>query len=386
MLLRPELFLNILEKSMLALELKVNFRNKTAVDIATGKRGKHSNLARVASHEFYESNTINGGLCLDLGALDGALGLLDGGVEAEALIDESDVIIDGLWDADNGAHVLSAFELIGDFYCAAVCAVSAENIYLIEAHSDDGVADAVCIMAAAGTAQYGAAFMVDVLDAGRSERGDFQVGGIEAAVAKRDAGYTADVVQLLEGDNKLPDDGIQARTQAAAGDNTGADLVLRVKGELTPRACAQKLAGHGGILGVGDDVDEDGLMRADKVGAEVALAGVVDERGGEGACGGPVGDVGRAKRLARAREDDLGEAREARGRDLAVGVGVGHVGALDDFRKVLARLYALVRLDADRVHGVCADQGKLHGRDGGVRHGVGAREGRVGLGVGSGWG
>ncbi len=219
-------------------------------------------------------------------------------------------------------------------------AVAANDVHLVKPVALDCVADHLRIETAARAAQNGAAFVVDVFDRLLREPDHLEVSGVEPAKAEWHSPDVLDAVKPGEGHDNLADDGVEPRTEPAAGDDARAHLASRIEGKYAARAGAQELSGNGGVRRVRDDVVENGLCVADKGEAEVELRGVRGERGGKRADSGPVGDLRRFQDTRLLGEKHLGVLGVGRTADVV------HVVGSDYLRNI--RL-ALERVELDFV-------------------------------------
>mmetsp|Transcript_13527 Transcript_13527/g.34420 ORF Transcript_13527/g.34420 Transcript_13527/m.34420 type:complete len:333 (-) Transcript_13527:608-1606(-) len=150
------------QQSALALELEGDLGDEAEVDLSRREGGLHGDVARVAAHEFDEADAVEGGGGLDFRGGDGHLGFFDGGVEAEGFVDERDVVVDGFGDADDGDFEAPFHDFFVELDGAAVGAVAADDVDVVEAVVFDGVDDHLGVVAAAGAAEEAAALVVDV--------------------------------------------------------------------------------------------------------------------------------------------------------------------------------------------------------------------------------
>jgi hypothetical protein len=233
-----EALLDELEEAAPAVEVEGRLRDEAAVDVAAGERGVHGDEAAVPAHELDDPDAVLGALGLDVRGVDGALRLLHGGVEAEGLVDDGDVVIDGLGHADDGALEAAPLHLLVDGRGALLRAVAADDVHLVDPAVLDAVHDLGRVLAAAGGAQHRAAALVDVVDGARREL--HRVARVEALVPALDAVHGGHAVHVVQAADELADDGVEARAQPAAGHDRRRHLV-RLEVHALPRAGAPEV-------------------------------------------------------------------------------------------------------------------------------------------------
>lgn len=99
---------------------------------------------------------------LGVGAFDGLGGLVDGGLEAEGLGDEVDVVVDGLGDADDGDFEVARLHFAADAQGGLHAAVTADDEQDADIGAFQAVHDLFRGLGTARRAQDGAAEAVDV--------------------------------------------------------------------------------------------------------------------------------------------------------------------------------------------------------------------------------
>ena len=124
---------NVQETSR-AFQFERHLGNQDEVGIAHGERGVTSNEARVTTHQFDQTNPVGRGLRFGVGRADGAHGLGNGGLKAEALVDEHDVVVDRLRDADHGDLIPAFGNDAGDSLRAPQGAVASNDEEDVDAH------------------------------------------------------------------------------------------------------------------------------------------------------------------------------------------------------------------------------------------------------------
>lgn len=165
----------------------------------------------------------------------------------------------------------SAADLMEDFLAAHDGAVAANDINLVNGSRLDGVDNLDEVKAAAAGAKNAAALLVGKLDICRGELAPVPL--VKAAVAVADAEDLGGAV-LEQAHGELADDGVDARADAAARHDGGADAVGKV--DVLARAGVREGAqgGRGGV-GVEGDVGQDDVGRA----AERLAGSAAQQRG-----------------------------------------------------------------------------------------------------------
>jgi hypothetical protein len=101
---------------------------------STKKEKLHSsNSPRLPPHQPHEPHAAVRARRLYLSRQQGPLRLLDRRVEAEAAVDQKDVVVDRLGHADDGADDAGALALVVDRVCRGVAAVATDNVELGDA-------------------------------------------------------------------------------------------------------------------------------------------------------------------------------------------------------------------------------------------------------------
>ena len=85
-------------------------------------------------------------------------------MEAEGLVEEHDVVVDGFGDADDGDLKAAFVDFIGDGQAAAEGAVAADDEEDVDGHAFEAIDDFDGVLVAAGGAEDGAAALVDFGD------------------------------------------------------------------------------------------------------------------------------------------------------------------------------------------------------------------------------
>ena len=194
-------------------------------------------------------------------------GHVDGGFKSERLVDEGDVVVDGLGDGDDADGEPAPRRLLGDVVSASRRAVAADAEEKVDVHSRESIDHYRGILRTAGTAEDGSAGFVDVIGVCVIEQERFEfVVRIETAIAVPDAVNQRHSVLRTQGAGEKFDDIIEAGAQSAGGENgrfgpgrivvdfrPGAGLFKCRNLLAVPEVLSQKvrigIIGHRGIVG-----------------------------------------------------------------------------------------------------------------------------------------
>ena len=153
----------------------------------------------------------------------------------ESETDESDIVVDCLGDADHRHRRSSTLQLLTQRMRAALRAVSADAKQDVDPTGLQKVGHHGGRLAAAGTAQHGAAQLVDRFDKLLGQRDRLQAGlGIQAQIAVADTEHTLHAVILKEFIKHRANHVVQSRRQTAAS-HDGSGCAVRLKVNTLPR-------------------------------------------------------------------------------------------------------------------------------------------------------
>ena len=161
------------EKPLVAVQVDGDLGDQDKVGDAAGQRGRGGDEPGVAAHEFDQSDAVEDGLGLDVGAVDDPLGFGDGGGVAEGAVAVFDVVVDGFGDPDDGDGEVAAGDFEGDLMGPALGAVAADAEEDVDGLALEEIDAGAGFLVAAGGPEDRAPFVVDVVDeiAGEFERG-----------------------------------------------------------------------------------------------------------------------------------------------------------------------------------------------------------------------
>ena len=216
-------------------ELEGHLRDKRKVHVLACDRGARRDEASVATHEFDEPDPAGHAACFGMRAIEHARGLPDRAVESERARDESDVVVDGLGDADERARGPGARFLV-EIVRTALRAVATDGEENVNATRDKVIhRDAGTYRAARG-AEDGASFLMNAIDELRRDLhrlGTFC--GVEPAVTAAKAKDLGDAVAIVQFEKQRADDVVEAGAEAATRYNARPRL-FRVEEEFGTRA------------------------------------------------------------------------------------------------------------------------------------------------------
>ena len=264
-------------------ERKRDFGNKREIHVLACDRGARRDEAGVATHEFHEPDPAGHAACFGVRAIEHARGLPDGAIESEGARDESDVVVDGLGDADDSERVAPAARFLVEIVRAALRAVATDGEENVNATRDKVVHRDTGFYRAARGVEDGASFLMNAMDELRRDLHRLDpFCGIEPAVTAAKAKHLSDTVAVVHFEKERADDVVEAGAQAATRHNARARL-FRVEEKFRTRAGQLKLKSW---LGTDFDPLGDADIVADRVatcGGEAWLAesrGVHREKGG----------------------------------------------------------------------------------------------------------
>ncbi len=116
-LLEPPL--EVTQEPAVAVEAQRHLGDQHEVGVGRRQRRVAGDEARVAPHQLHQADAVARAVGLDVGAADHVDRGGEGALEAEAAVDEVDVVVDRLRDADHRDRQLAAFELGDDLGRAA---------------------------------------------------------------------------------------------------------------------------------------------------------------------------------------------------------------------------------------------------------------------------
>ena len=139
-------------------ELEGHLRDKREVHVLARDRGARRDEAGVATHEFHEPDPAGHAARFGVRAIEHARGFLDRAKESERARDESDVVVDGLGDADDRERVAPAARFLVEIVRTALRAVATDGEENVNATRDEVIHRDAGIYRAARGAEDGASF------------------------------------------------------------------------------------------------------------------------------------------------------------------------------------------------------------------------------------
>ncbi len=210
--------LEVPEKTAFAVELQVDLGDEHEVRLRAGQRGVTGDEPRMPPHHLQQADAVVGAGRLDVGAANRLGGGGGGALEAEAAIDEVDVVVDRLGDPHHGDRQLAPLDLADQLGRPPQRPVAADDEQRPDAHLLQLVDHLAGILAAARGAEDGPAQVVDRADHRRREPqrlvpepGDDP---FEAVAKAEDLLHAVGVGQL---EDQPAHDVVDAGTEPAAG-------------------------------------------------------------------------------------------------------------------------------------------------------------------------
>ena len=175
------------------------------------------------------------GFRFGVGGVDGTTRFSDSGFEAECFLDEGHVVVDGLRNADHAERHASFGRGLGDFLCAAQCAVAADGKQDADLAVHQGLQHFVGVLWAAGGAQQAAAGFVNAADVFRREAQRLVTEARhQSFVAEPETQYVSHAVLMIEVQHHRTNHIVKTRAEPPARDDATGNL-RRIEKELLPR-------------------------------------------------------------------------------------------------------------------------------------------------------
>ena len=213
------------------------FGRQAEVDAAVGQRGVGGDEAAVTPHQLDQPHAVARADRLDVCAFDHLLRHRHRRLEAKALVDAGDVVVDGFGDAHHGNRQPAAGDLGGDGLGAAQRAVAPYREEQVDAVLDQCIDHDRRRLLPARGAQQRAAQRADALDPLRREQQRLVAQRqVQPLVAVAEAVDRLHAVVVGQAEHHGADDIVHARAEAAAGDDARAQVRAGLEEERTPRA------------------------------------------------------------------------------------------------------------------------------------------------------
>src|SRR4051812_41042202 len=227
----------------LAFQHRIDFRDQHQVNIGGRQRGLASDEPGMAAHEFDKADAIARTHRLDPRA---AHHIHRGGIrtfEAEAAIDEMDIVVDGLRYADHRDFEAAPFDLCRELHCAADGAIATDdkkNVYAVGLKIIDNFTG---VLRAARRAENSAALMMNMRHRFRGEHHRIMAEPRnQPFVAEAEPQDAFHAIPASKFEHKPAHDVVDAGAKSAASDDTAADGA-RIEKNLVARSREFK-SGH----------------------------------------------------------------------------------------------------------------------------------------------
>jgi hypothetical protein len=226
----------IFEQPARALQDNRDLRDQHHVHVGGRERRMASDEAGVPPHQLHHSDAVPGSGGFHVRAADHVHRSGEGRLEAEGAIDEVDVVVDRLGDADHADRQAPLVNLRHQAHRAAERAVSPDH----EQHTDVELLQAIDhlarILVAARRAEHGAARLMRVRDhRGREPHGADAVATHQPLVAVTEAVDLRDAVTVRELHDQAAHHVVETGAQPAAGDDAALQA-RRLEEDLMARA------------------------------------------------------------------------------------------------------------------------------------------------------
>mmetsp|Transcript_18793 Transcript_18793/g.65521 ORF Transcript_18793/g.65521 Transcript_18793/m.65521 type:complete len:306 (+) Transcript_18793:1101-2018(+) len=210
---RIDVFLDVLHADL-------HLRDKHQVDDGGRQRRIHCDEACIPAHQLHDAHTLVTTRRLDPGVADAPASRLNCRVEAEGLVEVQDIVVDGLRHAHDGDLQAPILRLLVELVCGALGAVAADREEHVDALFLQLVANLLGVEAAAAGLQHTASFVMDFANnLGVEPHRRVLLRITQSIVATLDAQNVPDAILMPQCVGHLPNDGVQARTQASTSDN-----------------------------------------------------------------------------------------------------------------------------------------------------------------------
>ena len=224
------------EQAPLAFELERHLRDKYEIHIATRQRRVTGDEAGIAAHELHEPHAIDGSGGLDVSAFHRLHSGVKGRLEAKALVEVADVVVDSLRNAHDGLFESTRLDFLHQCRRATQRAIPADDEEDVDAHLFERIDHLTDVLHATRAAQHRAAEVVRLLHGMRAQQQRrVAVALNQPFVAVTEAIGAGDAVLEVKTVHEAADDVIQTRAQTSAGHDAHGGA-CRVKIDHLPRA------------------------------------------------------------------------------------------------------------------------------------------------------
>ena len=197
---------------------KGNFWNKADVHDGRCKRCVRRDKARVTTHELHKPKAIVGTVSFDVRTRNYVCRTEHGGFKTERPVDQVQVVVDRLRDADNRDGLLTLLDFFSNSMCATERTVTTDAEQHVDVESHERIDHHRRILHSARASKNRAAIFLNGIDHIRAKHyRRVTVARVQSAVAVRDAEDVPHTVVKPEHLNKALNDIVKTRAEATAG-------------------------------------------------------------------------------------------------------------------------------------------------------------------------
>ena len=197
------------------------FRDKADVHNGCCKRCIRCDKAGVATHELHEAKAVECTVCFDVCACNHVRGTEHGGFKTERPVDQVQVVIDRLRDADNRDGLLTLLDFFSNSMCTTKRTVTTDAEQHVDVESHERIDHDGRVLHAAGATENRTAVFLNGIDHIRVKHdGGVTVIRVQATVAVRDTEDVPHAVVEPEHLYKALDHVVEAWAETAASDDT----------------------------------------------------------------------------------------------------------------------------------------------------------------------
>ena len=123
---------DVLQDSILSVQVYLELRNEADIDVSTCVGCLDCDKASISAHESHKADSIVDSSALDVGGPDGSNGLADCCFEAKRFVDDGNIVVDSFGDTGDSHLGFSLLEFFAQGQNSSMGAVSTDNIELVD--------------------------------------------------------------------------------------------------------------------------------------------------------------------------------------------------------------------------------------------------------------